>query len=56
MPLSRGIELIKKMSSEPAGDPKAPITKKQVKLLYQIFRLKQLIDDTVHIIVEEVNS
>jgi len=34
MPLSKGAELIKKMSSEPAENLKAPVSRKQVKLLY----------------------
>jgi len=34
MLLSRGAELIKRISGEPARDPKALITEKQVKLLY----------------------
>src|SRR6266498_5518620 len=56
MPLSRGVELLKRMSMKQATDPKAPISEKQVKLLYRILKLEQLMDDTVHALVEEVNS
>jgi len=34
----------------------APITEKQVRLLHQIFKLEQLIDNAVHALVEEVNG
>ena len=40
MPLSRGAELLKKISMEQATDPKAPISEKQVKLLYRILKLE----------------
>src|SRR6266540_5516815 len=56
MPLSRGAELLKKMSTEQVTDPKALISEKQVKLLYRILKLEQLMDDAVHVLVEEVNS
>ncbi len=56
MPLSRDVELIKKMNTESVRDLTAPISKKQKKLLHQISKLKWLIDDTVHALVEEVNS
>jgi len=56
MPLSKGVKLIKKISNESARDPKVLIIEKQVKLLYRISKLKQLIDDAVHALVEEVNS
>ena len=48
MPLSKDAKLIKRMSNEISGDSKAPIIEKQVKLLYQIFKLEQLIDDAIH--------
>ncbi len=56
IPLSRSMKLIKKMNTESVKDPTAPISKKQKKLLHQISKLKWLIDDTVHALVEEVNS
>ncbi len=40
MPLSKGAELIKKISSESVRDSKAFITEKQEKLLYQISKLE----------------
>ena len=40
IPLSEGVELIRKMSEESVRDPKAPITEKQVKLLHQISKLE----------------
>ncbi len=55
MPISRGAELLKKMSTEQATDPKAPISEKQVKLLHWISKLEQLMDDAVHALVKEVN-
>ncbi len=54
MPLSKGVELIKKMSTE--QDPKASIIEKQVKLLHQISKLEQLIDNAVHALVKEFNG
>ena len=56
MPLSRGAELLKKMSTEQAPDPKATVSEKQVKLLHQISKLEQLIDDAIYALAEEVNS
>ena|SRR6266511_4595681 len=56
MPLSRSVELIKKMSSEPMGDPKASITEKQTKLLYRISKLKQLMNNAIYALVKEVNG
>ncbi len=44
------------MSSEAAEDSKTPITKKQVKFLHRIFKLEQLMDNAVHVLVEEINS
>ena len=41
---------------EQVTDPKAPISEKQKKLLHQISKLEQLMDDAVHALVEEVNS
>ncbi len=40
MPLSRRAEFLKKMSKEQITDPKAPISEKQVKLLYRILKLE----------------
>ncbi|SRR6266540_5769902 len=56
MPFSKDVELIKKMRNEPAGDLKAPLNEKQIKLLHQISKLEQLMDDTVYALVEEVNN
>src|SRR6266498_1201060 len=56
MLLSKGAEPIRKMNSETAGNLTAHISTKQVKLLYRISKLKQLMDDAVHVLVEEVNS
>ncbi len=56
MPLSRGIKLIKKMSTKAAKDLTAIIIEKQKKLLYRISKLEQLMDDAVHALVEKVNS
>ncbi len=56
MPLNKDAKLIKMMSSESAENSKVPLTKKQVKLLHQISKLEQLIDDIVYALVEEVNS
>ncbi len=44
------------MSTEVVRDPKVPIIEKQVKFLHQILKLKQLMDDAVHALIEEVNS
>ena len=44
------------MSGKSAEDPRAPITKQQVKLLHQISKLKQLMNDAVYVLVKEVNS
>ncbi len=53
---NKGVKLIRKMSSEAAEDSKTPITKKQVKFLHRIFKLEQLMDNAVHVLVEEINS
>ncbi len=44
------------MSTEAVRDLTAPITEKQVKLLYWISKLEQLMDNVVYILVEEVNN
>ncbi len=44
------------MSVKSAENSTAPISKRQVKLLYQIFKLEQLIDDAIQALVKEVNS
>jgi len=41
---------------EQATNPKAPVSEKQVKLLHRILKLEQLMDEAVHVLVEEVNS
>ncbi len=56
MPLSKGAKLIKRISTEPAGDPATLMSEKQVKLLYRISKLKQLMDEAVHTLVKEVNG
>jgi len=54
--LSKSAELIKRMSSELAGDLKVSLTEKQVKLLYLISKLKELMDNAIYALVEEVNN
>ncbi len=56
MLLSKNAKLIKKMSNEISRDPKASIMKKQIRFLYQIFKLEQLMDNAVYALVEEMNS
>jgi len=56
MLLSKRVELIKKMSSKATRNPIVSITEKQVKFLYKIFKLEQLIDDVIYTLVKEINS
>ncbi len=56
MPLSWSVELLKRISTEPARNSIMSIINKQKKLLYQISKLKQLMNDAVYALVKEVNS